>query len=80
MVALREPTRIELLGFVSKVRTCASVDTVSAIRAEAAYLLGEPVNRCEYCGHAKLPGDVCPCERFIGQPPNPSSERYKVLT
>lgn len=69
---------VAVRAFISRVRTCP--DTCPACRAEAAALLGEPVDRCPACGFATLPGERCPCERFIGEPGNPAARHFHELS
>jgi hypothetical protein len=69
---------IELLAFVSRVRNCD--ESGACCRAAAAVLLGEPVPVCAECGHPCLPGDVCPCLQYIGQPPNPAAAQYHAAS
>lgn len=67
---------VELLGFVSMVRTCP--DSPPCCRAAAAALLGEPTVPCPRCGHPTLQEAACGCARHEGG--NPAARHWHELT
>jgi hypothetical protein len=72
---------LRLLQLASRVRTCD--DCCVSCRALAADLIeNDPaaIEDCGRCGFPKFSGEACQCERFIGEPANPASERWKTAS